>query len=111
MWLKNKIAQYKNYKYGVQLTSFYQPGSFIPHVRMMETGRQNPALGCEFGLPYVYVRTPRISDQATLNYCWQLAGTQAYSLYARLYSSTSPSTTSRSVFSYSRMGDCVWINP
>ena len=72
----------KNYKYGIQLTSFYQPGSFIPHVRMMETGRQNPALGCEFGLPYVYVRTPRISDQATLNYCWQLAGTQAYSLYA-----------------------------
>ena len=72
----------KAYKYGVQLTSFYQPGSFIPHVRMMETGRQNPELGCEFGLPYVYVRTPRVSDQTTLNYCWQLAGTQAYSLYA-----------------------------
>lgn len=72
----------KAYKYGVQLTSFYQQGSFIPHVRMMETGRQNPELGCEFGLPYVYVRTPRISDQTTLNYCWQLAGTQAYSLYA-----------------------------
>ena len=72
----------KAYKYGVQLTSFYQPGAFIPHVRMMETGRQNPELGREFGLPYVYVRTPRISDQTTLNYCWQLAGTQAYSLYA-----------------------------
>jgi len=72
----------KAYKYGVQLTSFYQPGSFIPHVRVMDTGRQNPELGCEFGLPYVYVRTPRVSDQTTLNYCWQLAGTQAYSLYA-----------------------------
>ena len=72
----------KAYKYGVQLTSFYQPGSFVPHVRMMETGRQNPELGCEFGLPYVYVRAPRVSDQTTLNYCWQLAGTQAYSLYA-----------------------------
>ena len=72
----------KVYKYGVQLTSFYQPGSFIPHVRMMETGRQNPELGCEFGLPYVYVRKPRVSDQTMLNYCWQLAGTQAYSLYA-----------------------------
>jgi len=72
----------KAYKYGVQLTSFYQPGSFVPHVRMMETGRQNPELGCEFGLPYVYVRTPRLSDQTTLNYCWQMAGTQAYSLYA-----------------------------
>lgn len=72
----------KAYKYGVQLTSFYQQGSFVPHVRMMETGRQNPELGCEFGLPYVYVRTPRMADQTTLNYCWQLAGTQAYSLYA-----------------------------
>ena len=70
------------YHYGVQLTSFYQPGSFIPHVRMMDTGRQNPELGCEFGLPYVYVRTPRSYDQTTLNYVWQLSGTQAYSLYA-----------------------------
>ena len=72
----------KAYHYGVQLTSFYQPGSFIPHVRMMDTGRQNPELGCEFGLPYVYVRTPRSYDQTTLNYVWQLSGTQAYSLYA-----------------------------
>ena len=70
------------YRYGVQLTSFYQPGSFIPHVRMMDTGRQNPELGCEFGLPYVYVRTPRSYDQTTLNYVWQLSGTQSYSLYA-----------------------------
>ena len=70
------------YRYGVQLTSFYQPGSFVPHVRVMDTGRQNPELGCEFGLPYVYVRTPRSADRATLNYAWQLAGTQAYSLYA-----------------------------
>ena len=66
----------------MQLTSFYQPGSFVPHVRMMDTGRQNPDLGCEFGLPYVYVRTPRDYDQTTLNYNWQLCGTQAYSLYA-----------------------------
>lgn len=51
-------------------------------VRMMDTGRQNPDLGCEFGLPYVYVRTPRSYDQTTLNYNWQLCGTQAYSLYA-----------------------------
>ena len=70
------------YRYGIQLTSFYQPGSFVPHVRVMDTGRQNPELGCEFGLPYVYVRTPRSYDQTTLNYCWQQADTQAYSLYA-----------------------------
>ena len=76
------LERLKNYRYGVQLTSFYQPGSFIPHVRMMNTGRQNPELGCEFGLPYVYVRAPRNYDQTTLNYAWQLCGTQAYSLYA-----------------------------
>ena len=61
------LERVKNYRYGVQLTSFYQPGSFVPHVRMMDTGRQNPDLGCEFGLPYVYVRTPRDYDQTTLN--------------------------------------------
>ena len=70
------------YRYGVQLTSFYQPGSFIPHVRMMDIGRQSPDPGREFGLPYVYMRQPRSADKTTLNYCWQLAGTQAYSLYA-----------------------------
>ena len=70
------------YRYGIQLTSFYQPGSFIPHVRMMNTGRQNTELAGEFGLPYVYVRTPRPADMSTLNYAWQMAGTQAFSLYA-----------------------------
>lgn len=25
------LERLKNYRYGVQLTSFYQPGSFIPH--------------------------------------------------------------------------------
>lgn len=74
------LERLKNYRYGVQLTSFYQPGSFIPHVRMMNTGRQNPELGCEFGLPYVYVRTPRNYDQTTLNYAWQLADAGLFSL-------------------------------
>lgn len=76
------LDRLKRYTYGIQLTSFYQPGSFIPHVRMMNTGRQNPELGLEFGLPYVYVREPRTADQTTLNYNWQLCGTKAYSLYA-----------------------------
>ncbi|MBQ8095232.1 MAG: succinylglutamate desuccinylase/aspartoacylase family protein [Clostridia bacterium] len=76
------LEKVRSYQYGIQLTSFYQPGSFIPHVRMMNTGHQNPDLGLEFGLPYVYVREPRTADQSTLNYNWQLAGTQAYSLYA-----------------------------
>jgi hypothetical protein len=92
------------YRYGIQLTSFYQPGSFIPHVRMMDTGKQNPELGCEFGLPYVYVRTPRSADKATLNYSWQLAGTQAYSLYAgktREIDEAAAEQTLRAIFAYS----------
>ena len=76
------LDKLKSYRYGIHLTSFYQPGSFVPHVRMMDTGRQNPELGCEFGLPFVYVRAPRAYDKTTLNYNWQLCGTQAYSLYA-----------------------------
>ena len=67
------LERLSSYIYGVQLTSFYQPGSFIPHVRMMNTGHQNPELGLEFGLPYVYVREPRTADHTTLNYNWQLA--------------------------------------
>ena len=76
------FTKLRQYRYGVQLTSFYQPGSFVPHVRVMDTGRQNPELGCEFGLPYVYVRKPRITDRTTLNYVWQMSGTLAFSLYA-----------------------------
>ena len=70
------------YTYGMQLASFYMPGTFIPHVRMMETGRQNAELARDFGLPYVYVRTPKTYDAGTLNYNWQMAGTNAFSLYA-----------------------------
>ncbi|MBO5032440.1 MAG: succinylglutamate desuccinylase/aspartoacylase family protein [Lachnospiraceae bacterium] len=43
----------REYNYGIQLTSFYMPGEFVPHVRMMETGYQNTSLANLFGLPYV----------------------------------------------------------
>lgn len=33
--------QVKEYSYGIQFASFYLPGDFIPHVRMMETGYHN----------------------------------------------------------------------
>lgn len=32
----------KGYNYGIQFASFYMQGDFIPHVRMMDTGYQNP---------------------------------------------------------------------
>ena len=71
----------KGWQYGIQFASFYMPGAFVPHIRMMETGYQNTELACKFGLPYVVLHKPRPFDTATLNYNWQIWGTQAFSLY------------------------------
>ena len=71
----------KDYDYGIQFASFYLPGDFIPHVRMMDTGRQNTSLAGLFGLPYVVVRRPKPIDTTTLNYNWQIWDTSAFSLY------------------------------
>lgn len=69
------------YQYGIQFTSFYIPGDFIPHVRMMETGKESTSLANLFGLPYILVRQPRPFDLATLNYNWQMNNTSAFSVY------------------------------
>lgn len=71
----------REYTYGIQLTSFYMTGEFVPHVRMMETGYQNVSLADLFGLPYVVVRKPSPIDTKTLNYNWQNDTTAAFSLY------------------------------
>lgn len=71
----------QGYNYGIQFASFYMPGDFIPHVRMMETGKQNPSLANLFGLQYVVVRKPRPFDITTLNYNWQMWDTNAFSVY------------------------------
>ena len=71
----------KGWQYGIQFASFYMPGSFVPHIRMMETGYQDTDLACDFGLPYVVVQKPRPFDTTTLNYNWQIWGTHAFSLY------------------------------
>lgn len=73
----------KGYSYGIQLTSFYMPGKFMPHVRLMETGYQNPSLANLFGLPLVVIRKPKPMDTTTLNYNLQMSGTSAFSLYTR----------------------------
>lgn len=72
----------KEYTYGIQLTSFYMTGEFVPHVRMMETGYQNASLANLFGLPYVVVRKPSPLDTKTLNYNWQNDMTAAFSIYS-----------------------------
>lgn len=71
----------KDYKYGVQFASFYMPGAFVPHVRMMKTGFEDVALAKQFGMPYVVLHTPRPFDTTTLNYNWQIWETQAFSVY------------------------------
>lgn len=71
----------KDYNYGIQFASFHTPGDFIPHVRMMETGFQNTSLANLFGLAYVMTRKPQPIDTGTLNYNWQLNGTNAFSVY------------------------------
>lgn len=72
----------KDFAYGIQLASYYIPGSFIPHVRMMQTGYQAETEAAWFGLPYVYVKSPRPFDTTILNYNWQVWNCKAFSLYA-----------------------------
>ncbi|MBQ0019978.1 MAG: succinylglutamate desuccinylase/aspartoacylase family protein [Bacteroidales bacterium] len=72
----------ENFKYGVQLASFYVPGEFVPHVRMLRTGYEDVESARLFGMPYVTVRKPLPFDTALLNYNWQIWNTSAFSLYA-----------------------------
>lgn len=73
----------RGYQYGIQFASFYMPGDFVPHVRMMETGYQTTSLANLFGLPYIVLRQPDPFDTTTLNYNWQLWETNAFSLYTK----------------------------
>jgi predicted deacylase len=69
------------FEYGIQLASYYMPGYFTPHVRIMKTGYERPDLARLFGLPYVMLRQPKPYDTATLNYNWQIWDTTAFSVY------------------------------
>lgn len=80
--LLDKIS---GYQYGIQFASFYIGGDFVPHVRIMgdlESIPESVDLAASvFGLPYVVLRKPLSFEKTTLNYNWQLRGTQAFSLY------------------------------
>lgn len=71
----------QGYTYGVQMASFYVPGDFIPHVRILETGYEDIHTAERFGLPYICLRHPLPFDTTLLNYNWQLWETKAYSIY------------------------------
>lgn len=76
------FEQIKDYKYGLQLASFYMPGEFVPHVRMLKTGYEDVETAQLFGLPFVTVRKPLPFDTTLLNYNWQIWGCKAFSVYA-----------------------------
>ena len=71
----------KDYKYGMQFASFYMPGKFTPHVRMMKAGYEDVEMAKEFGMPYVVLRNTRPYDTTTLNYNSQIWETKAFSIY------------------------------
>ena len=76
------FTKIQGYEFGIQLASFYQPGNFLPHVKMMDTGFTNAKLMKDFGLEYGIIRKPRPYDTTTLNFNWQVWETKAFSVYA-----------------------------
>ncbi|MGN1135359.1 MAG: M14 family metallopeptidase [Oscillospiraceae bacterium] len=75
------FEQLRGYKFGIQFASFYQPGDFLTHVKLMHTGFTDPEKMRDFGLPYAFIREPRPYDTTTLNYNWQIWETNAFSFF------------------------------
>lgn len=84
----------QGYTYGVQMASFYIPGDFIPHVRMIQTGYEDTETAGLFGLPYICLRKPLPFDTTLLNYNWQIWETKAYSIYGGQNNQVEDSTAS-----------------
>ena len=99
-----------NYKYGIQFTSFYMPGDFVPHVRYMKEGYTTREEALKFGLEYVVERSARPYETATLNYNWQVWNTQAFSLYTdstEKISNTGAGRAVLSVMNFMAMNDII----
>lgn len=91
------FSKIMNYKYGMQFTSFYMPGNFIPHVRIMDEGYSDIKLAEKFGMPYVVKRKVRPYDTTTLNYNWQVWDTQAFSIYTSTTSTIDSNSAGQAV--------------
>lgn len=96
------FKELEGYTYGIQLASFYMPGEFTPHVRLMQTGYEDVAAAALFGLPYITLHKPLPFDTTLLNYNWQLWETKAFSLYAGQNNVVDDAATSRMVESILR---------
>lgn len=88
-----------DYDYGIQFTSFYMPGEFMPHIRMMDEGYSKVETALKFEMPYVVIRKVRPYDTATLNYNWQVWDTQAFSFYTTSTTNIDRSSAGQSVLS------------
>ena len=93
------FSRIKDYKYGIQFTSFYMPGDFVPHIRYMEEGFTTKEDAEKFGMKYIVERTVRPYDTATLNYNWQVWDTKAFSLYTNTTSRISTTGAGQAVLS------------
>ena len=45
------FKEISEYQFGIQFTSFYMPGDFVPHVRLMDEGFSDTETAKQFGLP------------------------------------------------------------
>jgi len=93
------FEEIKDYKYGIQFTSFYMPGDFVPHIRYMKEGFTTKEDAMKFGLKYIVERMVRPYDTATLNYNWQVWDTKAFSLYTNTTSRISKTGAGQAVLS------------
>ena len=93
------FREISEYQFGIQFTSFYMPGNFVPHIRLMDEGYSRIETAMQFGLPYVVKRNVRPYDTATLTYNWQVWNTEAFSLYTTATEQIDPNGAGQAVLS------------
>ena len=91
------FQEISEYQFGIQFTSFYMPGNFVAHIRLMDEGYSRIETAMQFGLPYVVKRKVRPYDTATLNYNWQVWNTEAFSLYTTATDQIDPNGAGQAV--------------
>jgi predicted deacylase len=92
------FEEIKDYPFGIQLASFYMPGEFVPHVRIMDAGfPENIEYAKQYGMPYVILRNTRPYDTTTLNYNWQIWESHAVSLYTTTTTTIDKDSTQQAI--------------
>ena len=72
----------KDYQFGIQLSSYYISGTFMPHIKIFKTELDCEQSAKDFKMPFVQIRNARAFEKTTLNYNWQMNGVQGFSLYS-----------------------------